>query len=146
MSVLARAIAKPREVHNGPMRVWVSFDIAGQRYAVDIRRVREVLSTTAIEKVPSSPPLVVGVINLRGRIVTVFNLSLRLGSHSTRNESDECCVIVVDIDGEPVALQVDRIANLCSVAETSIKVPPMSSHPNASAICPSLSPSVSQPL
>jgi len=124
MNVLARAITKPRELQNGPLRVWVSFEIAGQRYAVDIRRVREVLSTTAVEKVPTAPPLVVGVLNLRGRIVTVFNLHLRLGSFAPPYDGGECCVIVVDVDGEPIALRVDRITDLCSVSEGSIKAPP----------------------
>lgn len=118
------AVLQARKPQSGPIQVWVGFELGGQRYAVDIRRVREVLSQVVIEQVPGAPRLVVGVINLRGRIVTVFDLHCRLGVQRDAGDVDQGCVIVVEVDGEPIALRVDRITELCNLQESAIRPAP----------------------
>lgn len=118
------AVLKPREPHVGPTRRWVSFDVGHQRYAVDIAHVREALSEVNVETVPGAPTLVVGVINLRGRIVSVFDVHRRLGVAPPSGPVSPCCVIVVEVEGEPVALRVDHIAELRVVPDSAIKPPP----------------------
>lgn len=116
--------ASPRTQRRDDVKTtrWVGFEMSGQRYALDIAKVREVLSSAFIEPVPGAPPVVLGVINLRGRIVTVIDLHMRLDLPSSNSE--ESCVVVVDVDGEPLALRVDRITELHTVAEGAIKPAP----------------------
>jgi len=101
---------------------WVSFELGEQRYALRIEQVREVLSHAEIEPVPGASPSILGVTNLRGRIVTVIDVHFELGLRRATGGSS--CIVVVEHDGEPVALRVDRISELYAVADSVIKPPP----------------------
>jgi purine-binding chemotaxis protein CheW len=114
-----------------PSSRWVGFELNGQGFGVKIEQVREVLSNANIEPVPGSPPLVLGVINLRGRIVTVLDLHLCLGL--VRASEAETRMIIVDLDGEPIALRVDRISDLCAVPENAVKEAPATARGGANA-------------
>jgi purine-binding chemotaxis protein CheW len=115
-----------RRVEDTRISRWVGFELDGKKFALGIDDVREVLSTATIEAVPGSPPLILGVINLRGRIVTVLDLRQRLGMEPAQERDG--CVIIVDFDSEPVALRVDRIAELCNIAEAAIKPAPIAAN------------------
>ena len=108
---------------DGAVTRWVGFRVESQSYALDILRVQEVLAAAEIEPVPGTPPAVLGVINLRGRIVTVIDLRRCLGFGGATADAP-CCVIVAEIDGEPVGLRVDGVAEICSVATAAIKPAP----------------------
>ncbi len=105
---------------------WVGFELDGKKFALRIDDVREVLATAAIEAVPGAPPLILGVINLRGRIVVVLDLRQRLDM--APGSTHEGCVIIVDLHHELVALRVDRIAALCTVADAAIKPAPVAAN------------------
>jgi purine-binding chemotaxis protein CheW len=105
------------------LRRCVSFELDGQRYALDILHVREVVAAALIEPVPGSPPEVLGVINLRGRIVTVLDLRRQLGLPPSEDRAP-ACVVVCEERGEPLALRVDRIAELCSIPQNAIRPAP----------------------
>jgi purine-binding chemotaxis protein CheW len=120
-----------RRKSDAPSARWVGFELNGQGFGVKIEQVREVLLSATIEPVPSSPPLVLGVINLRGRIVTVLDLHMCLG---LMRESDaETRVIIIDFEGEPLALRVDRISDLCAVSDKAIKPAPATAKGGANA-------------
>jgi purine-binding chemotaxis protein CheW len=57
----------------------LSFVLAGEEYAVDILRVREIIEYSTLTRVPGMPAAVRGVINLRGRVVPVVDLAVRFG-------------------------------------------------------------------
>lgn len=111
-----------RRVQDQRQSRWVGFELGVQRYAVPIEGVREVLAHADIEPVPGAPMDVLGVTNLRGRIVTVLELSRRLGLGLPAAAGS--CIVVVEHQGEPVALRVDRIAELYAVADNAIHAPP----------------------
>lgn len=109
---------------------WIGFDLASQSYAVPILSVQEVLASAHIEPVPGSPSGILGVINLRGQIVTVFDLRLRLGLPSSREPAGP--LIVFDGGQEIVAARVDRVADVRRIADAAIKPPPQAGEiPNA---------------
>ena len=58
---------------------FLSFVLAGEEYAVDILRVKEIIEYNSLTRVPGMPATVRGVINLRGRVVPVVDLALRFG-------------------------------------------------------------------
>lgn len=115
-----RAPACRREDHSSR---WVEFELAGQGYALPILQVREVLAEADIEPVPGAPEAVLGVINLRGAIVSVIDLRLRL-RHAWRATGVETRIIIVEPHGEPLGLRVDRIADVRNIPDAAIKPAP----------------------
>ena len=101
---------------------WVSFFLDGQCYGIDILQVQEVLAKAEIEPVPRAPSDVLGVINLRGSIVTVVDLRMRLGLPPPPDASG--VVVVADVGGQIVGLRVDRVAEVLNIAEGAIKPAP----------------------
>jgi purine-binding chemotaxis protein CheW len=83
-----------------------------------------VLADAQIEPVPGAPPAVLGVINLRGRIVTVIDLKRCLGLDGAGAAAAGCSVVVADSGADTLALRVDGIAQVCSVAANAIKPAP----------------------
>ena len=73
---------------------YFTFTLGEEEFALEISRVREVLDYTAITKVPRMPPFLKGVINLRGNVVPVVDLRLKLGMSAIEKTVDTCIVIV----------------------------------------------------
>lgn len=101
---------------------WVSFEVAHQQYAIAILKVFEVLSDADIEPVPRAPQAVLGVINLRGSIVTVVDLSVWLGLPQTAMAQ---CIIVINHEDQAFGIRVDRILEVLDIQQSAINpVPP----------------------
>jgi purine-binding chemotaxis protein CheW len=96
----------------------VTFDLGAQSYALPIAAVREVLPFIAVEPVPMAPPLVLGVINLRGRILTVIDLHRRLGIDTPAVE--QAAAIVLETRGQMLALRIDRVRDMFALADAAI--------------------------
>ncbi|MGQ0529496.1 MAG: chemotaxis protein CheW [Panacagrimonas sp.] len=104
------------------VRRWIGFELSGQLYGVPILAVQEVLSTAEIEPVPGTPSEVLGVINLRGQIVTVIDLRLRLGLSSSADSTGP--LIVFDGASETLAARVDCVTHVRQIADAAIKPAP----------------------
>ena len=86
---------------------YLTFSLGEEDFALEIARVREVLDYTTITKVPRMPEFLRGVINLRGNVVPVTDLRLKLGMPATERTVNTCIVIVeIDIDGEQMHMGV----------------------------------------
>ncbi|MGH8516119.1 MAG: chemotaxis protein CheW [Panacagrimonas sp.] len=104
------------------VRRWIGFELAGQLYGVPILAVQEVLASAEIEPVPGTPREVLGVINLRGHIVTVVDLRLRLGLAAA--ESATGPLVVFDGPGETLAARVDCVTHVRRIPDPAIKPSP----------------------
>lgn len=103
------------------MSRWVSFELAGQQYAVPILKVFEVLASADIEPVPMAPRGVLGVINLRGSIVTVMDLRIWLGFEPAQTHR---CILIINHDNQPVGFCVDRIIEVLNISKDAIRPVP----------------------
>lgn len=106
---------------------YLTFTLDGERYAVEIAKVREVLELTAVNKVPRTPAFMRGVINLRGNIVPVIDLRLKLGLAATERTQDTCIVITeVQFEGEPLVLGAlaDSVQEVIELDDAGIAPPP----------------------
>ena len=106
---------------------YLTFTLDQERYAFDIAKVREVLEFTQVTKVPRTPEFMRGMINLRGNIVPVIDLRLKLGLTRTERTIDTCVVITeVDLDGEPTVLGAlaDSVQEVVELDAASIAPPP----------------------
>jgi purine-binding chemotaxis protein CheW len=84
---------------------YLTFRLGDEVFAVDISRVREVLDFTSVTKVPRTPEFLRGVINLRGSVVPVADLRLKLGMTLTERSVNTCVIITeIDVDGEMTLL------------------------------------------
>ncbi|SEP79852.1 purine-binding chemotaxis protein CheW [Solimonas aquatica] len=96
-----------------PAQRWVCFVAAGQNYGLPILKVMEVLRVSAIEAVPGAPHSVVGVINLRGQVLTVLDLRQRLGLQGhTPLDTHEARIVITDCGEELLGLLVDSVADV----------------------------------
>ena len=108
-------------------RQYLSFFLGGQEYATDILRVQEIKGWDTVTRVPYSPNYILGVINLRGAIVPVVDLRVRLALESASFDS-ATVVIVVRVAGARgeriVGLVVDAVSDVYSFSDENIQPPP----------------------
>jgi purine-binding chemotaxis protein CheW len=103
------AATRSAERHIGES--FVTFSIAGQLFGVPVTQVQDILTPDAVAPVPGGPAEVRGLINLRGRIVTVIDMRTRLALPPARGESTGMCV-TVESGGEPYTLFVDSVGDV----------------------------------
>jgi len=102
---------------------FVTFRVAGETYALDVLRVREVLRTADIVPVPGAPDSVLGVINLRGSIVPVVDARHRLGLAPPPPEISSR-VLIMESGWQAVGLLVDSVADVTTVGAGDYEPPP----------------------
>lgn len=106
---------------------FLTFRLDEELFALDIAKVREVLEFSAITRVPRMPDFMRGVINLRGNVVPVVDLKLKLGLAQTQKTIDTCVVIAeVSVDGERVVLGAlaDSVQEVLELDASQIGPPP----------------------
>ena len=105
----------------------LTFTLGEEDFALDIATVREVLNYTTITRVPRMPQFLSGVINLRGNVVPVIDLRLKLGMRAIRKTADTCIVIVeIEVDGEMTQMGAlaDSVKEVIDLDPSQISPPP----------------------
>lgn len=100
-----------------------TFHLEDELFGIDVARVQEVLVDQGVTPVPLAPEAVVGVVNLRGQIVTVIDLRTRLGL-SPRADGDSVVHVVAYTERETVSFLVDRAGDVLDVAADDFERPP----------------------
>lgn len=93
---------------------FVTFKVAGQLFGVPVTRVQDILTPDAIAPVPGSPADVRGLINLRGRIVTVIDMRTRLRLAPGGSEKGMC--VTVESRGDAYTLFVDAVGDVITLS------------------------------
>jgi purine-binding chemotaxis protein CheW len=101
----------------------VVFKLAGAEYAVAAVDVLQMDSYTGATPVPGSPPYVMGIVQVRGRVVPVIDLRARFGLPPA-TVTPESRVVVVQVGPRPVALLVDTAREVLRVEREQIEPPP----------------------
>jgi len=101
----------------------VGFLIGKEEFAVDILKVQEINRITQITKVPNSPEFVEGVINLRGKVIPILDLRIRMGM-SKRTQDNNTRIIVVEVAGKTIGFIVDEVTEVLRIPRTVIENPP----------------------
>lgn len=111
---------------------FVMVRLCDQLLGLPVLRVHDVIRLQALTRVPGSPPMVAGVMNLRGRIVTAIDLRARLGLPPREGGRPMC--MVIEHGGQPYALVVDAVGDVVSVSAESHDGNPVTLSPVWSAV------------
>ncbi len=104
----------------------LTFQIKDTRYGVELGYVIEIISIEYITSVPNVPGYIKGIINLRGKIVPVLDVRLKLGLPEQAYD-EKTCIIVVNFNEMQVGLIVDRVSEVVNVNQSnSYPIPEMS--------------------
>jgi purine-binding chemotaxis protein CheW len=107
---------------------YLTFELAGEEYALEILQVREILRYEEITRVPTAPASVRGVLNLRGKVVPVVDLAVRFGLAATETTRKTCIVIVeVAQEGEALVMGIlaDAVSQVVDLQPGEIEPPPV---------------------
>ena len=112
----------------------VVFCSGGQSFSLDIRHVREIRGQSAVTQLPHAPEEVLGVMNLRGAVIPVFDLSTCFGLGATADDSRN--VIMIAMNGtRTIGLLVQSVSEIVSIPRSTIQdAPTMLGGPSQSHI------------
>ncbi len=117
---------------------YLAFSSGGETFAIDIRSVREVIQYEGLTEVPLMPSFIRGVINLRGAVVPVIDLAVRLGRNLAEVARRTCVVILEVPSGEDTAVVgvlVDSVNEVLDIAKAEIDpAPSFGQHPRSELI------------
>ncbi len=102
---------------------FLTFILGNEAYGIGIELVTEIIGILPITQIPELPEYIRGVINLRGKIISVMDVRLRF-KKPFRDYNERTCIIVVDILDNSVGLIVDSVAEVINIAEEDIVPPP----------------------
>jgi purine-binding chemotaxis protein CheW len=105
-------------------RELITFVLGDERYAVDLLRVREIVTRRVITEVPRTPPFLLGIFSLRGQIVPVIDLRRRMGLGEAPPTRHSRLLIVNAQNGEPMGLFVDGVRDVIRVSEEELETRP----------------------
>lgn len=117
----------PQSTINTLTRQYLTFHLENELYAVDVRNVREVLEVPRITRIPRMPEYMKGVINLRGSVVPVIDLRLKL-ELLTAEQTESTSIIILEVLHKGQELQVgafvDSVDEVVEIDEASIEPAP----------------------
>ncbi len=101
----------------------VSFNINDEEFGLDILKVQEINRMVEITRVPNTPDFVVGVINLRGKVIPIIDLRARLGMPEKAYNKDTR-IIVVELEGKVIGFVVDKVNEVLRINKNITEPPP----------------------
>ncbi|KAA0699488.1 chemotaxis protein CheW [Neorhizobium sp. P12A] len=104
-------------------RELIAFRIGDQEFCVDIMSVREIRGWTPATAMPHAPSYMKGVINLRGEVLPIIDLSLRLGMQPAE-PSPRHVIIVAQVKRQSVGLLVEAVSDILTITEENIQPTP----------------------
>lgn len=108
-------------------RQYVTFQLGAELFGVEVTRAREILSLVSVTKVPQTPDYLLGVINLRGQVVPVVDLRVKLGIAAAGMTQDSC-ILVMEVQVEDDTIIVgglaDAVREVLELRDDQVEPPP----------------------
>jgi purine-binding chemotaxis protein CheW len=110
------------EKHQTGNRVLV-FHLGSEEYAIEVSRIREVIAFSESTRLPSVPQDVLGVINLRGQVITVVDARSRLRM-AKQVPTGETVLLILDVNEIQIGLQVDAVSGVITFGDAELSETP----------------------
>jgi len=127
MNEITTVSSSALDIAGDDVNQYLTFVLGGEVYGVSILVIKEILEYHEPTLVPMMPDFIRGVINLRGSVVPVVDLSLRLGRESTE-VAKRTCVVIIEIQHEEermeIGVVVDAVNEVLDIAPESIEAAP----------------------
>ena len=107
--------------------LYITFSLEDEMFAVDVSKVREILDSTRITKIPRAPEFMRGVINVRGGVVPVVDMRLKFGMPNVENTSNTRIIVLeLELEGETIVLGAlaDSVRDVVELDQGRIEGPP----------------------
>lgn len=102
--------------------LYLTFEVAGETYAVNIIYVTEIVGLQKISAMPDVPDFIRGAMNLRGKVIPIMDLRLRF-SLPWQDYHERTTIIVLDLDGSSTGLVVDKVTDVLTILPDQIEPP-----------------------
>lgn len=119
--LLGRAVQRDLQ-RGGKLVEYLALGLGAETYAVRVADVTEILKPPPITPVPRAPKLVLGIVSVRGRLVTVVDLAKRFGQPEA-SLGPRARVLLADVDGEILGAVVDEVHHVHRLGEDEIEPP-----------------------
>ncbi len=124
-------MTKPAEKPHSPLEIdqdsmegmYLTFNLAKEGYGLEIRHVTEIIGIQPVTRIPDMPEHVIGVLNLRGKVIPIIDVRLRFRMPQ-RDYDDRTCIIVVNVNDNSVGLVVDKVSEVVDIPKDQIEPPP----------------------
>jgi purine-binding chemotaxis protein CheW len=116
-------MAQAAQSMNDPITQWVTFYLDNEKYGIKVMQVQEVLRMTEIAPVPGSPDYVLGIINLRGNVVTVVDTRKRFGLQEKQPE-DATRIVIIEAADQVIGILVDSVAEVADLRASEMESAP----------------------
>jgi purine-binding chemotaxis protein CheW len=122
MPAVASATAIVAEDHQ-----YLTFLLSGEMMAIAILNIKEIIEYGSLTEVPMMPGFIRGVINLRGSVVPVVDLSVRFGRNKTE-VSRRTCIVIIEVENvdekHDIGVMVDSVSEVLEIPRSEIEPPP----------------------
>ena len=112
----------------GEEQQYLTFLLSGEMFAIAILNIKEIIEYGSLTEVPMMPGFIRGVINLRGSVVPVVDLSVRFGRSRTEISRRTCIVIIevenADASKQDIGVMVDSVSEVLEIPRSEIEPPP----------------------
>ena len=117
------SVTSPEEEHDVQKGMYMTFLSGSECYGLKIQYVNEIIGFQDITPVPETEDYIMGLINLRGKIIPVIDVHRRF-NRDPFEYNDRTCIIVVDVKSTLVGLIVEKIAEVVEIQDENILPPP----------------------
>ena len=113
-------IKSTREVAVDALHRFLCFSLGDEEYAIPLLQVKEVMGVPEITVIPKSPPYFLGIVNLRGQVISVVDLRIKLGMKPVKLA--EMAVIICDLPNTCLGVIVDSVNSVIAPMKDEIQI------------------------
>ena len=106
----------------------VLFRLGKEIFGISITQVKEIILFQEVTKLPTAPAYIEGIISLRGKIIPVVNLAMKLEMHESKAGAKKA--LIVETDSKDVGILVEDVTEVIRLQESAIELPPVTSRNN----------------
>lgn len=118
MSKLA-AVTNPRD----ETTQWVKFGLSGESYGIRVLKVQEIQRYSEISPIPGAPSYVIGIINLRGNVISVLNTREKFALPESE-VTDDTRIVILEVGKQVIGILVDSVAEVISLQSSDVDIAP----------------------